>query len=70
MIVAPGTPPLKRLQGYLTHKKPPPPQGPPWEPMHGPAVGSYGEGGSYKRGTPVRGTPATDIRDNVTNFPF
>ena len=28
------------LQGYLAHKKQPPPLGPPWWPMHSPTVGS------------------------------
>ena len=41
------------LQGHLAHKTPPPPLGPPWEPRHGPTVGSYGVGVSYERGTPV-----------------
>ena len=43
------------LQGYLAHKKTPPPQGPPQEPMQGPTVGYYGLAVSYKRGTPVQG---------------
>ena len=42
-----------RVQGYLAHKKPPPPLGPPKQPRHGPTVGSYGVGVSYERGTPV-----------------
>jgi len=41
------------LQGYLAHKIPPPPPGPPYEPRHGPTVGSYGVAVSYERGTPV-----------------
>ena len=42
------------LQGYLAHKKPPPPLGPPWETRHGPTVGSNGVAFSYQRGTPVQ----------------
>ena len=41
------------LRGYLTYKKTHPPLGPPYEPRHGPSVGSYGVAVSYKRGTPV-----------------
>ena len=43
------------LQGYLAHKKHPPPLGPPQVPRHIATVGSYGEGVSYERGTPVTG---------------
>jgi hypothetical protein len=39
-----------RMQGYLAHKKHPPPLGPPY---YRATVGSYGGGGSYERGTPV-----------------
>ena len=42
------------VQGYLAHKKPPFPLGPPYEPRHGPTVGSYGVAVSYERGTPVQ----------------
>jgi len=41
------------VQGYLAHKKTPPPLGPPKGPRHSPTVGSYGEAFSYERGTPV-----------------
>ena len=41
------------VQGYIAHKKPRPPSGPPWEPRHGPTVGSYGVAFFSKRGTPV-----------------
>ena len=47
------TPVTGFLQGYLAHKKPPPPLGPPQGPRHSPTVGSYGEAVSYGRGTPV-----------------
>ena len=47
------------LQGYLAHKKQPPPLGPPQEPRHGPTVGSYGGAGSYERGAPVPYGPTT-----------
>ena len=30
------------VQGYLAHKKLPPPLGPPYQSRHGPTVGSYG----------------------------
>ena len=40
-------------RGYLTHKKQPPPKGPPQGPRHIPVVGSYGWGVSDERGTPV-----------------
>ena len=42
------------LQGYLAHKKLPPPLGPPWETRHGPTVGSYEVTISYKQGTRVQ----------------
>ena len=38
------------IQGYLAHKKPPPPLGPPQGPMHRTTVGSYGGAVSYERG--------------------
>jgi hypothetical protein len=41
------------LQGYLTHKKPPPHLGPPQGPKHRPYVGSWEGTVFYKRGTPV-----------------
>jgi len=41
------------VQGYFAHKKPPPPPGPPYEPRHGPTVGSYWVACSHERGTPV-----------------
>ena len=41
------------VQGYLAHKKTPPPLGPPYNPRHGYTVGSYGVAVSYERGTPV-----------------
>ena len=42
-----------RIQGYLAHKKTPTPLGPPYDPRHGPTVGSYGVAVSCERGTPV-----------------
>ena len=44
------------LQGYLAHKKPPPPLGPPYGRRHRATVRSYGESVSYERGTPVERT--------------
>ena len=44
---------VERLQGYLAHKKTPNPLGPPQVPRHRDAVGSYGGGVYYERGTPV-----------------
>ena len=41
------------LQGYLAHKNPHPPLGPPKEPWHGPTIGFYGVAVPDKRGTPV-----------------
>ena len=29
-----------KVQGYRTHKTPPPPPGPPYDPRYGPTVGS------------------------------
>ena len=43
------------VQGYLAHKKPPPPQGPPEGPRHKLNVGCEGGAVSYERGTPVHG---------------
>ena len=40
-------------QGYLAHKKQPPPLGPPLDPRYSPTVGFYEEVISYERGTPV-----------------
>ena len=36
--------PSPSLQGYLAHHEPPPPQGPPLGPRHGPIAGSWGGG--------------------------
>jgi len=36
--------PLTGVQGYLAHKKQPPPLGPPYGPRHSPNVGSYSRG--------------------------
>ena len=44
---------LARLQGYLAHKNPPTPLGPPSGPRHSPTVGSYGEQVSLERGAHV-----------------
>ena len=44
------------LQGYLAHKKQPPPLGPPQDPRYGPTVGSQGGPVSHVRGTPVART--------------
>ena len=41
------------IQGYLAHKKPPPPLGPPQGPGHRPTVGSWEESRCHERGTPV-----------------
>ena len=41
------------LQGYLAHKKQPPPLGPPYDPRHSPTVGSVGEAVYFERSTPV-----------------
>ena len=41
------------LQGYLAHKQPPPPTGPPQGPRLRPTVGSYDGVFSYERGTPA-----------------
>ena len=43
------------LQGYLAHKKPPPPLGPPEGPRHEPTAGSQGGAVVCERGTPVAG---------------
>ena len=41
------------VQGYLAHKKQPPPPGPPKGPRYNPTVGSLEGGVSYERGTHV-----------------
>jgi len=41
------------VQGYLAHKRPPPPLGPPYVPRHRPTVGSQGGAVTCKRGHPV-----------------
>ena len=41
------------MQGYLAHRKQPPPLGPPWDPRCSPTVGSWEGCVSYERGTPV-----------------
>ena len=41
------------LQGYLVHKKPPPPLGPPYGPRHRPTVGFGGVAFFCKQGTSV-----------------
>jgi len=48
-------------EGYLAHKKPHPPLGPPKGPMHIPTVGSYGVAVSYERGTPVMKPPPFQV---------
>ena len=45
---------IKKVQGYLAHKKHLPSLGPPYGPGHSPIVGSYGGAVSYERGTPVQ----------------
>ena len=40
------------LQGYLAHRNPPPPLGPPYDPRHSPAVGSW-EGGVLMSEVPL-----------------
>jgi len=57
------------VQGYLAHKKTPPPLGPPYDPRHDYTVGSYGVAVSYERGTPVgldrrRANPQVARRSN------
>ena len=42
-----------RLQGYLAHKKQPPPLGPPWDPRYSPHVGTSEGAVSYEQGTPA-----------------
>ena len=42
MSLTPDEDVLDFLQGYIAHKKPPPPLGPPTEIRHGPTVGSFG----------------------------
>jgi len=46
-------PPSWALQGYLAHKKQPPPLGPPQGPGHFVTTGSWGGTVSYDRGIPV-----------------
>ena len=41
------------LQGYIAHKKQPPPLGPPQGPRHSPTVESWEVAVSHERGTPV-----------------
>ena len=55
------TPQHLQIHGYLAHKKPPPPLGPPSGPTDSPTVGSYGEAVSYGRGTPVQSLRLTAI---------
>ena len=52
------------IQGYLAHKKLPPPPGLPQGPRHIRTVGSYGEAVSYGRGTPVLCTFYTSFYTN------
>jgi len=40
---------IRYLQGYLAHKKPPAPIGPPHGPKHGPTVGSKRAAVSYEQ---------------------
>ena len=55
---APHFPPGMRLQVFLAHKRGHlPPLGPPWEPRHGPIVGSRAVSVSYLRCTPVQNGP-------------
>jgi len=51
------------LQGCLAHKKTPTPLGTPWEPRHGPTVGSYGGAFSNERGTPVHADFCLNAKD-------
>ena len=45
---------MSKVQGYLAHKKtPPPPPGPPKGPRHRLTVGSWEGAFFYERGTPV-----------------
>ena len=41
------------VQGYLAHKKEPPPLGPPYDPRYRPTEGSQGGAFSYEEGVPV-----------------
>ena len=43
----------------------PPPLGPPWEPRHGPTVGSYGVAVSYEQGTHAGCRAATNQRSDL-----
>jgi hypothetical protein len=61
------------LQGYLAHKKPPPPQGPPQGSRRRPSVGSWGEAVSSEQGSPVcseeegeRGTTWPNVNKHLT----
>ena len=49
-----GLEPANPIQGYLAHKKQPPPLGLPWGPRHIPTVGSSGGAVFNERGTPVK----------------
>ena len=46
---------VSKVQGYLAHKKQPPPPGLSYCPRHGPTAGSEGGAFSYERRTPVQG---------------
>ena len=45
----------------LAPSKRPTPLGPPWEPGHGPTVGSYGVAVSYRRGSPEGAPPSLPL---------
>jgi len=48
------------VQGYLAHKKPPLPLGPPYGPRRGPTVGCKGGAVAYERGNPVVRVPTLE----------
>ena len=52
---------FRTVQGYLAHKKPPPPPGPPYGPSHMPTAGFQGEAFSYERGNPVSSQQELDF---------
>ena len=63
---------LECIQGYLAHKKQPPPLRPPLDLTTRPTVGSYGGAVSYERGTPVQGgvahtRPCSPLQEYLTN---
>jgi len=60
----------RAVQGYLAHKKQPPPLGPPYVPRHSPSVGSQGGAVSYERGTPVSPAPERTVFRTNSAYSF